>query len=216
MTAPIEIDVFSDIACPWCLIGKRRLQQALEQRPGAYEVRWHAYQLQPDLPAEGVEAGPWFEKKFGGKERLKAIFERVATVGRGDGIAFDFEGQKRAPNTRLGHRVIQLAQEAGKGAEAAEALFQGHFVERADISNLDVICALLEKHGVGLELAKLRADLSAGAGEELVDRDLRFAREAGISGVPFFIANGRIGLSGAQEVETFVRFLDEAAKHDHG
>jgi predicted DsbA family dithiol-disulfide isomerase len=212
MVNPVELDVFSDIVCPWCLIGKRRLEKALALHGGEVTVRWHAYQLAPELPPEGVEARPHFEAKFGSHERMRALFARVAEVGKGDGIPFDLEAQARAPNTRLAHRALQVAQGLGKGREAAEALFTGHFLERADVARLDEIVALFERHAVGVDTAALRDALAKGAGNDEVDRDLRFAREAGISGVPFFVANGRLGLSGAQDVETFVRFLQRAGE----
>lgn len=218
MSNPLTLDVFSDLACPWCFIGKRRLEQALG--PDApVQVRWRAYQLQPGLPPEGVAAKPFFEQKFGGPARLKQIFEHVQGVGAGVGIAFDFLGQERAPNTRLAHEAVKFAQAKGQGSAAKEALFHGHFEAREDIGRIAGIEELLRRREVGVDLAALRAALEVGTHRGEVERDLSLAQELGISGVPLFIANlegldeGKaVAISGAQEVPVFKRFLDEAAR----
>ena len=120
----MRIEIFSDIACPWCFIGKRRLERALANSGAQAELNFRAFQLQPGLPAEGVPAAGFFERKFGGKERVRGIFGRVTQVGRDEGIAFDFDKQRRAPNTELAQRVIRFASYRKLGAPTVEALFR--------------------------------------------------------------------------------------------
>jgi predicted DsbA family dithiol-disulfide isomerase len=210
MTASLVIDVFSDIACPWCFIGKRRMATALEGREGV-KVRWRAYQLMPDLPAEGLDAADYFAKRFGDPARVKPMFERVEGLARAEGLAFDLAGRKRLVNTRLAHRVIQLCEGMGSGDAAVEALFAGQFLEDADVSRLDVLLDLLARHAPKVDRTKLVMGLGTDGGLRAVETDLGLARRLGITGVPTFVANGA-GISGAQEVGTLRAFLDEAAK----
>ena len=209
----LVLDVFSDIACPWCLIGKRRLARALEGREGAVRVRWRAYQLMPELPPEGTDAATLFARKFGGPQQMRAMFERVEGIARAEGLDVDLAAQPRVPNSRLAHRVLQLAQAAGHGDAAVEALFQGQFVERVDVTRVEVLDDLLARHAPAVDRTVLLSALADGGGAAEVDADLALARRLGVTGVPFFVGNGAFGLSGAQEVETFRRFLDEAARH---
>lgn len=207
---PLQLDVFSDIACPWCFIGKRRLEMVLADEPGPVEVRWRAYQLSPDLPAEGVDAAEYFAKKFGSLERIRQIQGRVAEVGLGDGIRFDFEAQRRASNTRLAHRLVKLAARRGLGSDAKEALFRGHFEEGIDVGSLEACLGLFEKHGVAIDPAVLRQEIADGEGDAEVQVDLQLAQQIGVTGVPFFIGNGIVAMSGAQDPATFRRFLAKA------
>ena len=209
--AAIDLEVFSDVACPWCYIGRRRLAQALA-RPGAppATVRWRAFELQPSLPLEGVEARPYYARKFGGEARVEAMFARVNEVGRGDGIRFDFDAMRRAPNTRLAHRAIQLAQAQGAGDAAAAACFHGHFEAGVDISSLDALLAHLARRELPLDLDALRDRLRRGDGESQVAADEREAAQLGVTGVPFFVANRKLAVSGAQPPEVLARLLAEA------
>lgn len=210
-SAPLELELFADVVCPWCYIGHTRLLRALAA-PGApaARVRWRAFELQPSLPPEGVEARPFYERKFGGKARVDAIFARTTEVARGDGLTLRFELMKRAPNSRLAHRAILLLQEDGARDAAATACFRGHFEDGADIGDLDALVALLGRHGVPGDLAALRERLVAGAAREEVLADEREAAQLGVDGVPFFVANRRLALSGAQPPEVLRAFLAEA------
>jgi predicted DsbA family dithiol-disulfide isomerase len=215
MSSPIVLDVFSDVACPWCFIGKRRLAKALEGREGV-TVRWRAYQLNPDLPTGGVDAADYFARRFGGPETVRPMFERVEAVAREEGLAFDLAGQARVPNTRLAHRVIQLCDGMGRGDEAVEALFAGQFLEQADVTRLDVILDLLARHAPSVDRTRLVVGLGTDGGERAVGADLALARQLGITGVPTFVANGALGIGGAQDVDTLRAFLDEAARRPAG
>jgi predicted DsbA family dithiol-disulfide isomerase len=198
--APITVDVWSDLVCPWCYIGKRRLAGALEQEPpGSVEVRWHAFQLQPDVPPEGLDAEPYFNSKFGGPERVAEMHQRVTDVAAGDGLDFHLERQKRAPNTLLGHRATKIHPDP---AHAIETLFRAHFTDGEDIGDRDTIVRLLpdlDAHA-----------LDRGDAADLVAEDLRMAQEIGIQGVPFFVAGMRVAVSGAQEPDILRQLLAEA------
>lgn len=195
---PITLDVWSDLVCPWCFIGKRRLETALAHEPAdAVEVRWHAFQLQPDIPVEGVDAEPYFRAKFGSAEQVGEMQRRVAAVAAGEGLAFDFAAQRRAPNTLLAHRAVKLAPDPDA---AIEVLFRAHFEEGEDIGDRDTVLRLVD--GIDAEA------LDAGAGADAVANDLAAAAEIGVNGVPFFVAGGRVALSGAHEPELLRRLLD--------
>jgi predicted DsbA family dithiol-disulfide isomerase len=196
----VTLDVWSDMVCPWCFIGKRRLAAALEQEePGSVEVRWHAFQLQPDIPLEGADAAPYFNAKFGGPERVAEMHQRVTDIAAADGLEFHMERQKRAPNTLLAHRAVKLAADP---AAAVEALFTAHFVDGEDIGDRDTILRLIPDLDP--------AALDRGDGAEAVAEDLRMAGEIGINGVPFFVGAMRVAVSGAQDPEVLRQLLAEA------
>jgi predicted DsbA family dithiol-disulfide isomerase len=209
MTTPLRIDVWSDIACPWCFIGKRRLEKAIAHEPaGSVEVVWHAYQLQPDIPKEGVDAKTYFAKKFGGEKRVKMMFDRVAGIACDDGLCFQMDDMK-APNTRLAHQVVAAARHLGVADAVVEALFAAHFEQGKDVGKLDDVIALLAARNVPVDLDALRAAATSPDVVAEVDDDLEAAAGLGIDGVPFFLANGVVGMSGAQEPETFRMFLEK-------
>jgi predicted DsbA family dithiol-disulfide isomerase len=194
----LTLDVWSDLVCPWCFIGKRRLETALAHEPaGAVEVRWHAFQLQPDIPPEGVDAGPYFRAKFGSDEQVAELQRRVSAVAAGEGLRFDFAAQRRAPNTLLAHRAVKLAPDPDA---AIEALFSAHFERGLDIGDRDTVLELVD--GVDPDA------LDAGGGADAVANDLAAAAEIGVTGVPFFVAAGRVALSGAHEPELLRRLID--------
>lgn len=198
------IDVWSDLVCPWCYIGKTRLEKALAGRQDV-SVRWRAFELQPGMPEEGVEARPFYEKKFGGAERVQQIFDRVTGVAREDGLNLRYDLVQRAPNTRLAHRAAKLG-----GAGAVGALFRAHFEEGLNIADRDTILDVLAR--AGLDAADIGRRLDAGEGLEEVLHDEEAAGQLGVSGVPFFVVEGKLGMSGAQPVETFSDFLAEAQR----
>lgn len=198
----VQIDVWSDLVCPWCYIGRGRLQAALaDEPPGKVEVRWRAFQLAPELPPEGVDSAGYYAEKFGGPERVKQMHDRVAAVAAEDGLELRFDLQKRAPNTRLAHRATKLAADTDA---AVERLFRAHFCEGEDIADRETLLRLLP------ELDPARLD--SGEAEELVDEDLELATRIGITGVPFFVANMRVAVSGAQPAEVLGQLIAEAAK----
>ena len=154
----MTIDVISDVICPWCFIGKRRLGEALGVRPAT--VRWHAFQLNPDMPREGIERKSYRIAKFGSWERSQELDARVAAAGRGEGIAFDFDRMARTPNTLDAHRIIWLAGERGVQDTVVEALFLAYFTDGRDLSDRATLAEIAA--GAGLDRAEVD-ELLAGA-----------------------------------------------------
>lgn len=209
----MRIEVWADVVCPWCWIGETRLYRALAQRPEIQaEVVWRPFQLRPDLPPEGQ---PWDEvirSKFGGPERARAMFQQVAAAGAYDGLRFDFEAIPAHPNTRDAHRLVLLAQEAGIGRQMAEALFAANFTEGRDIGKTGVLADVAAQVGIDRDRAArfLGGDQLGAA----VDASQAEAAALGITGVPFFVIDGKYAFSGAQSLETFVSVLDRVREMD--
>lgn len=202
----MRIDIFSDTVCPWCFIGKRRLETALAAMPPVEtEIHWHAFQLNPDLPAQGRDRREYLDAKFGGAEAAERIYARVREAGRSVGIDFQFEKIIRSPNTFNSHRLIQLAATQHKADAMVEALFRGYFLEGRDIGDDATLAGLA--HSAGLE-GDIGTWLTGESERSEVLNDLRAGREFGISGVPFFIFASRYSVSGAQPVEVFRQAMD--------
>ena len=210
-TLPI-VDVVSDVVCPWCYIGKRHLDAALATLAEAGQplptVRWHPYELNPDLPAEGVDRRDYLERKFGGAARAAQIYDRVRRAGTQAGIAFDFERIALQPNTRDAHRLIAWAQTRGDATALVERLFRAYFIEGAFVGSLEVLGGLAAEVGEDRDAAIDFLSSETGRGE-VVEAEER-ASQLGITGVPFFIVDGRYGLSGAQPAEAIVEALRRA------
>jgi predicted DsbA family dithiol-disulfide isomerase len=209
---PETIDVVSDVVCPWCYIGKRHLESAIAQLPADQRpvVRWHPFQLNPDLPAEGIARRQYLEDKFGGPERATQIYERVRAAGRNAGLALDIDRIERQPNTLDAHRLIAWAQGSGAADTDAlvEALFRAYFVEGRFIGDRAVLADIAGE--AGLDAVAARAMLDSGEGTtEIADMD-RHAREMGIGGVPFFVFNQRLGVSGAQGGTALLEALEQS------
>lgn len=202
----MHIDLFADIACPWCYIGERRLKAALEESGVEAEVTWRPYQLQPALPPEGMPWTEFVERKFGGMGRAEGMFAHVARAGAPDGVHFLFDRMATAPNTRRVHAVILAAQARGRMWDAADAAFRAYFTEGRDLADL----AVLEEIGAA---AGLSADDVRGAlGDEALAGEIAdaesLARDMGVSGVPFYVFDGKYAVSGAQPADTFLRILE--------
>jgi len=207
------LDVFSDTVCPWCYVGKRRLQRALKARPmPGLSVRWRAFQLNPSMPAEGMDRRAYVEAKFGGPERARAIYEAVRLAGSGEGIDFAFDRIKRTPSTLQSHRLVRFAAGAGRQEETLEAVFRAYFIEGRNVGD----CTVLAEIGaqVGLDRQEVADFLDDDAETDTVLGEDALARRAGINGVPCFIFNGRFALSGAQEPEAFFQLFDLAREDE--
>src|SRR5206468_8967683 len=150
MTKELVIEIASDVICPWCYIGKRRLEKALSLLDGGVkpEIRWLPFQLNPDMPSGGMARAEYRKAKFGSVERARSLDARVAAEGRGEGIDFAFERIERTPNTSAAHQLIDLAQSQGKGREVVDALFHAYFEEARDIGNADVLQTIAAAAGV--------------------------------------------------------------------
>ena len=210
--APLVVDVVSDVVCPWCFIGKRNLEAALAGLPDGdqAQVRWHAFELNPDLPAEGVDRRGYLEAKFGGPVRAAEIYARVREAGVRAGIAFDFEAIARQPNTREAHRLIAWSQAQGDAGPLVERLFRAYFVEGRFVGDRDTLAALAAD--AGLDADAVRAWLASGEGADAIEAAEARARSLGIGGVPFFIFDGKVGLSGAQPPEAIREAIAQARR----
>lgn len=202
------IEVFSDVVCPWCYIGKRRLETALSAAGiGDADVHWRAFQLNPDLPPEGVDRRQYLEAKFGGPEGAARIHDRVREAGRTAGIDFRFEDIARSPNTFDAHRLLRLAAQQGRQGAMKENLLRAYFLKGRDVGDQQVLAAIAGETGV---TGDVRAWLDSDTEAEGVRDDLAAAARLGISGVPFFIFAGRYAIAGAQPAEVFAQALDAA------
>jgi len=210
--APLVVDVVSDVVCPWCYIGKRHLEAALAGLPDgtAAVVRWHPFELNPDLPAEGVDRQGYLEAKFGGPARAAEIYARVREAGVRAGIAFDFEAIARQPNTREAHRLIAWSQAQGDAGPLVERLFRAYFVEGRFLGDRDTLAALAADTGLDADAA--RAWLASGQGADAIEAAETRVRSLGIGGVPFFIFDGKVGLSGAQPPEAIREAIAQARR----
>lgn len=210
MPSPITLDLFADIACPWCWIGDARLSAALDQRPDLrVERRWRPFLLQPDLPKGGV---PWREfigPKFGGEARAQAMFAHVAAVGAQDGLTFRFDRVAKANDTRDAHRLVLFARTHGREFATAEALFAAYFRDGVDLEDHEALVRIAE--ACGLPVPAAQAWLASQEGTAAVEASRADAARLGIRGVPFFVFNGELGVSGAQPVDVLLGALDEAA-----
>ena len=213
-TPPLSIDIVSDVVCPWCYVGKRRLEAALARRTRddvPVQVRWLAFQLNPDIPAGGVDRRSYLEQKFGGPERAKQIYARINAAGDEVGIPFDFERIVRQPNTVDAHRLIAWAQDLDLKASDAliERLFRAYFVEGIDIGDIDALARLAGE--AGFDATAARAWLASDAGRTAIDGEEQRARALGVTGVPFFVFNQRLAVSGAQPPEVLLGAMEQAA-----
>ena len=217
MTAnTLTIDIVSDIVCPWCYIGKRKLELALALPMAAglptAELRWHPFQLNPDLPAEGVARQQYLQDKFGGPQRAAQIYDRVRVAGRAVGLALDLDGITRQPNTLAAHALLAFARQGGAASAGAmkERLLKAYFVENRFIGSADVLAEIAGEAGLDADADAARAFMRDPAQLDAVARADAQARSAGISGVPYFIFNQKVALSGAQEPTELLAAMQQA------
>jgi predicted DsbA family dithiol-disulfide isomerase len=209
----MEIDIFSDTICPWCFIGKRRLERALAERPQpGLTIHWRTFQLNPDMPEGGMDRQRYVEVKFGGAANAQAVYDQVRAAGESEGIIFDFEAMQRVPNTVASHRLIRYAGAAGQQDAVVQALFDAYFLRGEDIGDLDVLTAAAETGG--LDAVATRAFLDSDAEDAVVREEDLGARRAGIDGVPCFIFNRRHALPGAHPPEVLHRLFDLAQQEE--
>ena len=215
MSQKLQIEVVSDFVCPWCYIGKKRLEQALEMCPDLdAEVVWQPFQLSPDMPREGRNKQEHYAEIFG-TEKAQEIAGRMQQTGEEEGIAFGSSADAVSPNTLSAHVLLHWAAEdsAVDVAALAERLFNEHHVNCSNIGDHALLAEIAAEFG--MDHQQVLDNLSAGKDEEAVKNRIRDAAARGVSGVPFFIVNGRYGLSGAQPpellAETFAKVVSERA-----
>lgn len=209
----MRIDLFSDMVCPWCRIGKKNMDDAIsawtEQTGETIPVTYRAFQLDPTLPPEGKPFRESMAAKMGGDERLDPMFQRVTDAGAAIGLTFRFDKITRMPNTLLSHRITAILLEERR-REWVEACMKANFEDGLDVASLDVLLGLAA--GMGVDADDLRRRLEAGEGSAEVQQDLDMASGVGITGVPFFIIDGKYALSGAYPVSQFLAAFSKIAQ----
>lgn len=206
----MRIDIVSDIICPWCYIGKRRFERALACGPAPVEISWRPFQLNPEMPHDGMERSAYLALKFGGAERADDLYAPIREAGDAEGIAFAFERIRRTPNTLLSHRLIRHAGDYGRQDAVVEGLFAAYFVDGRDVGAIGELAAIAA--AAGLDRASTASYLASDTDLEAVAAEDARARRMGIQGVPCFIIERRIMVSGAQSPDVFQRAFKLAAE----
>jgi predicted DsbA family dithiol-disulfide isomerase len=208
----IKVDIVSDVVCPWCYIGKRRIEKAMDALNTKYdfEVEYHPFELNPQMPAEGVDQKQYLSAKFGGEDRYNQITAQTAATAAQEGLAFDFSIQKISPNTRNAHRIIQYARQEGKQPAIKEALMKAYFEQGFDLSKNENLISVAVSAGLSKDEVEQLLASDQGLAEVIhAERELQ---KLGISGVPFYIINNKYGISGAQPTETFVQAFEDITR----
>jgi predicted DsbA family dithiol-disulfide isomerase len=203
----MRIDIISDVVCPWCFIGKRRLERALETWQGPVELAWRPFRLNPDLPPEGMDRQAYLKAKFGAASGRR--FQQLEELGRAEGIAFAFDTIARAPNTLNAHRLIRHALAHGAQDPVVEALFHAYFIGGRDVGDIETLARIAAD--AGWDAAHAREYLASDADRDAVLEEEAAARGMGVNGVPCFIIDGKYALSGAQPPETFHQVFEKVA-----
>jgi predicted DsbA family dithiol-disulfide isomerase len=206
----MHIDVVADVICPWCFIGKRRLERALALRPDlTATLSWRAFELNPDLPSDGIPRELYLSAKLGSSRAAERLNAAVSAAGRAEGIEFAFERIRRTPNTLRAHRLIYFAGDKGRAGRVVEALFRAYFLDGLDIGEIDTLAKLAAR--AGLDKAETLQYLTGDAGTPEVHAEEHRARRLGIHAVPYFVLERGYAISGAQEPEMFLPMFDIAA-----
>ena len=206
----LTIEIYSDVVCPWCYVGKRRLERALGQLNDRMkaQITWRPFQLNPTMPKEGMDRTTYLTAKFGSLDAFGQMKEHLIVAGVEEHIPFAFEKVMRTPNTFMAHRLIWYAEQQGCQDAAVESLFQGYFTEGADIGSLIVLGQLADR--AGLDAAAVESILHSEEGTTEVKAEEAAGRQLGIRGVPYFVLNGSILISGAQPPDIFLSALQQA------
>lgn len=210
-TQPVRIDVVSDVVCPWCFIGKHRLEKALALRPDIpVEVHWRPYFLNDWIPREGISREQYLTTKFGSPERYKGIAQRVTVAAAEEGLTYASDKMKRQPNTLDCHRLIRWAETEGKAGEMKQKLMDLYFTQGADLTDRETLVRAAAD--VGLDADTVREGLASDQDVAAIEQEALSAKEAGIEGVPCFIFGGKFAVSGAQSPEYLAEAIDRTAQ----
>ena len=206
----VSVDVISDVICPWCYIGKRRLEKAITALGDTInvQIRWHPFQLNPQMPKEGISRKEYRTRKFGSWERSTELDTKVVSVGADEGIHYAFDKIDRTPNTVDAHRLIWLADQHGCQDAVVEALFRAYFTEGRDIGNRQTLFEVCAETGLDRQAVEFMLDSDEGL--DAIANAREMSQRYGVDGVPFFIINQKIALSGAQNSEVFVEAFQNA------
>ena len=204
----IKLDIISDPICPWCYIGKSNLDRALEARPDhPFEIEWHPFQLNPEMPAEGMDRQAYLDSKFGGRAQADTVYGRIADAGKAAGLNMKLADIPRTPNTIDAHRLIHWSGLEGRQTAAVSRLFKAFFEEMQDISEHDVLLDVAE--GIGMDRTMTERLLASDADVADIRARDAHARERGVTGVPTFLVANQHALPGAQPTELWAQVLDE-------
>ena len=210
---PVRIDVVSDVVCPWCFIGKHRLEAALKLKPDIpVEVHWRPYFLNDWIPREGISREQYLTTKFGSVERYKGIAQRVGAAAAAEGLTYALDKMKRQPNTLDCHRLIRWADAIGKAAEMKQKLMDLYFTQGADLTDRETLVKAAAD--VGLSADEVRTALASDKDVAAVEQEAQSAKEAGIEGVPCFIFGGKFAVSGAQAPEYLAEAIERMANSE--
>jgi predicted DsbA family dithiol-disulfide isomerase len=215
MTAePLPIDVVSDVVCPWCFIGKRRLERAITLADVPVVIHWRPFQLDATIPSGGKSRRDYLEQKFGSLERIGKMHEHIAKLGAELGIPFEFDRIEVSPNTLDAHRLIRWAAESNAQDAIVEALFRAYFIEGRNIGNGEILAEIAGS--AGLDRKAIADRIASGDERAEVQADIAGAQRMGVTGVPTFILANRYGLVGAQSPEELARALRQVAAEGAG
>ena len=204
----MDIEVFSDLICPWCFIGKRRLDRALGTLDGHVRVRWRPFQLYPDLPVAGVDRAAFYKARFGADTDARKIGERIGAEALEAGITLGFDRMNKVPNTLAGHRLVSFFDDDPRQHALMDELFRAYFCEGRDLGDVDVLTDIAV--GQGGQRETIRARLCSDEGVKSVLTQVQGAYNAGLSGVPYFVLDGKFGIPGAQSAETMAQLIERA------
>ena len=211
MTQTVKLDIMSDPICPWCFIGKAYLDKALAAHPDhPFLIEWHPFQLNPDMPAEGMDRRAYLEGKFGGKEAAVRAYAPVVDSAQKAGVAIDFEGMKRTPNTINAHRLIHWAGIEGRQTAAVSALFKAYFTDARDIGDADVLADIADS--IEMDASVVRRLLTTDEDMQLISERDAHSRSMGINSVPTFIVGGRHAVPGAQPPELWEQVIADISE----
>ena len=212
----IKLDILSDPICPWCYIGKTHLDRALEKRPDhPFSIEWHPFQLNPDMPREGMDRKAYLEAKFGGKGKAAEVYGRIAEAAKAAGLAnVDLDRISRTPNTLDAHRLIHWAGLEGRQTAAVSRLFKAYFEDAQDIGDTAVLLNIAE--GIGLDRAMIERLLEGDADLDDIRARDQHARARGVTGVPTFVLANTHVVPGAQPPELWEGVLDEISEQLSG
>lgn len=211
MKAKIKIGVVSDVVCPWCYIGKRRLEKAIHQSSDRFdfEVEYFPFELNPQMPEEGTDYRQYLVGKFGSESKFLQLTNHVKEIAAQEGLEYNMDLQKTSPNTRNAHRIILVAKEDGKQVEVVEALFKAYFTDGVDLSRIDNLIDIAVQ--AGMERTKIQQLLDSTTGKLEIEMAEKELQDLGITGVPFYIIDNKFAISGAQSAEAFVKAFEEVS-----
>jgi predicted DsbA family dithiol-disulfide isomerase len=204
----MDIEIFSDLICPWCFIGKRRLDRALATGADDIRVTWRPFQLYPDLPVAGVDRAAFYKARFGPDADAKRIGERIGAEATEAGIALDYARIATVPNTLAGHRLVSFFEGDERQHALMDSLFTAYFCEGRNLGDIDVLAEIAEAHGE--DRAAIRARLASDEGAKSIRAQVQGAYGSGLTGVPYFVLGGKFGVPGAQSTETMAQLISRA------